>query len=249
LKISIVIPTRNAALDIAACLQALQGQSFRDFEVHVLDGQSTDGTGEAVRAYQGRVGAGVHWHCRPDHGVYDAMNKGVGVAQGEWLYFMGADDVLHDKDVLADVARCLTEGGVDIVYGDVLLKTTKQRLGGASSLHRLLFECNICHQALFYHRSVFDKLGPFNLRYPIWADWDFNIRCFRHPCLRSQWIDRVIAVYNDLPGRLSSCEDPVFAKELPVILLREAQQRQAELDALGNSRSYRLGQKFFGWLD
>lgn len=242
--ISVVIPTRNVESDIVACLESLRKQTFQQFEVCVVDAQSTDGTVKKVQAYTGRVGEALHCQSEPDLGVYDAMNKGISRVKGEWLYFMGADDVIHDPEVFADVARFITEGEMDLVYGDVVKKSSGSRYGGESSLDCLLFECNISHQAVFYHRAVFERIGGYNLRYPIWADWDINIRCFRHPYIRTRWMDRLIAVYNDNSG-ISLEEDPVFKKELPVTLLRESIRLERELAKITSTLGYRLCRRLF----
>jgi glycosyltransferase involved in cell wall biosynthesis len=220
--ISVVVPTRNAGPDIETCLGSLLAQTFGGYEVCVVDAQSTDGTLEKVRAHAGDA---VTWTSEPDRGVYDAMNKGIARARGEWLYFLGADDRLHDAEAFSDVAKAAAVSGLDLVYGDVVEKGSGARCGGEFTLERLLFEGNLCHQAVFYHRSLFERLGGYSARYPIWADWEFNIRCFRHPGLRARWIDRPIAVYRERAG-LSRQEDPVLRKELPVFLNREIAARE-----------------------
>jgi glycosyltransferase involved in cell wall biosynthesis len=223
--LTVVIPTRNAAADIERCLDSLAAQTSRDFAVCIVDAQSTDGTPERARAQALRAGLSLDCVSEPDAGVYDAMNKGIARSRSEWVYFLGADDILHDAQVLAEVAQCIANHGADIVYGDVIEKRSGARYGGAFSLDRLLFEGNLCHQSVFYRRSLFERLGGYSARYPIWADWDFNIRCFRHPDVRSLWFDRLIAVYQERTG-LSGMEDPVLRRELPVFLLREAAGRR-----------------------
>lgn len=217
--ISVIIPTRNAAPDIAACLESLRQQVFRDFEVCIVDVCSTDETLAVAQSYQGEVGAALRCQSEPDAGVYDAMNKGILHATGDWLYFLGADDVLHDALVFSDIARVIAATEADVVYGDVVLKSNGRRYCGESSLRRLLFDRNICHQAIFYRRLVFEKIGCYSLSYPIWADWDLNIRCFREPDIRSLWVDRVIAIYNDTSG-ISREIDVEFKKVLPGNVIR-----------------------------
>lgn len=248
--ISVIIPTRNVALDIDACLESLRRQTFQQFDIWVIDAQSTDGTIDKVNAYASKAGTALHCRSEPDLGVYDAMNKGILHAQGDWLYFLGADDIVHDPGVFAELAVCVAEGQAEIVYGDVVQKKSGARLGGESSLDSLLFKGNICHQAVLYHRSVFKQVGGYNLRYPIWADWELNIRSFRHPDIRTRWINRLIAVYNDNSG-LSQEEDPVFKKELPVTLLRDAHSQisamEKKIARLTGTLGYRMCKRLFGW--
>ncbi len=106
----------------------------------------------------------------------------------------------------------------DLVYGDVVLKSTSFRYAGRFDLDRLLFETNICHQAIFYRRKLFDTIGPYNLRYPICGDWDFNIRCFSNPALVTRYMDMVVSLYNDITGMSHTGKDKEFAKRLPLYL-------------------------------
>lgn len=243
--ISVVLPVRNAAEEVLDCLVALSNQTFRGFEVCVVDGASTDGTPERVSTFRDSHAMPLTLVSAPDVGVYDAMNKGIALTRGEWLYFMGADDRPYDSRVFEEVAGILSMTSADFVHGDVVLKGDGRRLGGKMTLDVLLFERNICHQAVFYRRGLIERVGGYSLRYPIWADWDMNLRCFKTPGVGVEWVDRIIAVFNDLGG-LSSKEDPIFRTELPATLLRDSQHA---LFGMRSTRSYRLGKKLFGWLD
>lgn len=243
--ISVVLPVRNAAEEVTDCLLALSRQTFRGFEVCVVDGASTDGTPDRVSRFRDGHDLPLTLVSAPDAGVYDAMNKGIALTRGEWLYFMGADDLPYDSQVFADVAAVLSMTSADFVHGDVVLKGDGRRLGGKMTLDVLLFEKNVCHQAVFYRRVLIERVGGYSLRYPIWSDWDMNLRCFKTPGVGVEWMDRVIALYNDLGG-VSAGEDPIFRRELPVTLLRDSQHALLEIRS---PRSYRLGKRLFGWLD
>jgi glycosyltransferase involved in cell wall biosynthesis len=215
---SIIVPTLNASATLHACLDSVMCQTCRDFELVLVDGGSTDGTLDIANGFAPNLGTRLAVHCGPDQGVYDAMNRGVGMATGTWLLFLGADDTLHEADTLARVAAFIGEHEPsDLVYGDVIMKSTRSRLAGVFDLDRLLFETNICHQSIFYRRELFAGIGPYNLRYRVWADWDFNIRCFSNPALVTRYMDFVVAHYNDMTG-LSAREgtDKEFRKRLPV---------------------------------
>jgi hypothetical protein len=110
------------------------------------------------------------------------------------------------------------DAGSHLAYGDVILRSSGAREGGEFDLDRLLFERNLCHQAVFYRRELFASIGPYNPRYRIWADWDFNIRCFSNPALVTRRMDVVVASYDDTGG-LSMQEDTELKKRLPVFIL------------------------------
>jgi glycosyltransferase involved in cell wall biosynthesis len=222
---SIVVPTLNVAPVVADCLASIARQSFGDFEVVVMDGGSNDKTLDVVAGFQATLGDRLSARTERDAGVYDAMNRGVAMARGDWMLFLGADDRLHGDDTLARVAAFIRENTASqLVYGDVILRGNSARYGGVFDLDALLFRRNICHQAIFYRREVFANLGPYNLRYPIWADWDFNIRCFLNPALVASHMDIVVADYNDAGG-LSMKEDAELQKRLPVFILSATRRK------------------------
>jgi glycosyltransferase involved in cell wall biosynthesis len=166
----------------------------------VIDGVSTDDTlritEEMSSGFQGRL----RLTSEPDKGVYDAMNKGILLARGEWLLFLGSDDRLNDEKVLASVADQLYPPGVDLVYGKALFQHCRHIYGGRFSLGKILLEGNICHQAIFYKKTVFEKIGPYDLAYKIYADYDYNIKCFSSKLIRHKYIDLIISEYNELDG-------------------------------------------------
>ncbi|KUH75768.1 glycosyltransferase [Mycolicibacterium novocastrense] len=215
---SIIIPTFNAAETLQTCLDSVVRQTWDSFEVILVDGRSTDGTLDVARGFTSELGTRLVVHSGSDDGPYDAMNRGVSMATGSWLLFLGADDTLHADDTLAQVVAFIeSQDHSDLVYGDAIMRSTGVRHAGAFDLDRLLFETNICHQSIFYRRAIFDGIGPYNLRYRVWADWDYNIRCFSNPALAIRYMDLVVANYNDMTG-LSMRErvDKEFRKRLPM---------------------------------
>jgi glycosyltransferase involved in cell wall biosynthesis len=231
---SIIVSTFNAASTLNACLDSVIRQTCSDFELVLIDGGSTDGTVEIADSFAAGLGARLVIHSGPDQGPYDAMNRGVGMATGAWLLFLGADDSLYESDTLARVSAFIREHEPsDLVYGDVLMRSTSMRHAGVFDLDRLLFETNICHQAIFYRRELFAGIGPYNLRYRLWADWDFNIRCFSNPALVIRYMDLVVAEYNDVTGLSGKAgEDKEFKKRLPMFFLSSASETSRRALAL-----------------
>jgi glycosyltransferase involved in cell wall biosynthesis len=214
---SIIVPTLNAVTTLRVCLDSIARQTCRDFELVVVDGGSTDGTPDIANSFAPNLGARLQIHCGTDQGAYDAMNRGVGLATGTWLLFLGGDDELYEADTLARVAAFIGEHEPsDLIYGDVIPRSASFRYGGAFDLDRLLFKGNICHQSIFYRRDLFESIGPYNLRYRVLADWDFNIRCFSNPALITRYIDLVVARYNDMGGLSNTVVDKEFLKRLPM---------------------------------
>lgn len=215
---SIILPTYNAGSTIEAALDSIVSQTFRDFELIIVDGLSSDNT-MVLASLQATKTPGIKIICEADEGIYDAMNKGIQKAMGDWIYFIGADDELHSLDCLQKVYEFISaKDSGDIFYGNVLISgdTNWAHDGhiydGAFNLDKLI-ERNICHQSIFYNLDFIRKeVGIFNKKYPICADWDFNLRCWS----KSEFVfmDIIIAQFNAGGESTITSEDTVFSEEL-----------------------------------
>jgi len=235
--LSIIIPSFQLGHELLGALDSISQQDFFNYEIIIVDGGSTDTTATVINESD----LPIYFLQEPDAGVYDAMNKGIKLAKGKWLYFMGADDRLA-KGVLNTIADYLQRNDVDIFYGNVTLTSNGNSYDGFFDLDKLLYKKNICHQAIFYGKHVFDKVGNYNLRYKIWADWDFNIRCFKHTELSVKYIDVTVAHYNDQYG-VSSTYDKVFCHELPSYYLNTIAALENEKAGLLSSKSFVIGNR------
>jgi len=172
--VSIVTVVLNGAAHIEQTIASVLGQSYPNLEYIVLDGGSTDGTLEILRRYGDRID---YWVSEPDRGIYDAMNRGVGLARGELIGLLNADD-FYEPNALAAVVKAYREKrGKGIYYGDnyVLQDELSLKYRNRASL-RYWLGMSICHQAMFVHREVYEKLGGYDLGYRFAADYDFLLR-------------------------------------------------------------------------
>jgi glycosyltransferase involved in cell wall biosynthesis len=182
-----------------------------DVEILVIDGGSTDGTPDMLRAHGDRL----RWISEPDNGVYDAMNKGVARARGRWLLFLGAGDRLR-PGVLARVAPRLPRNTLAFVYGNALMHDKGVVWDGPWTPEKFRTR-NICHQAIFYGRAVFSLLGKYDTRFRVLADYEMNMRCFAEKRVRKIFIDEVISDYEG--GGFSAVDrDEVFYEARPALL-------------------------------
>ncbi|HEU4458438.1 MAG TPA: glycosyltransferase family 2 protein [Methylibium sp.] len=227
--ISIVMPTMNSAAVLAAALESLARQSFRGFELLLCDGVSRDATLAIAEGFSMRLPA-LSIESRRDSGVYDAINHGVRRARGRWFLVLGSDDRLHADDTLARAAEALeAERDAAVVYGDVRamadgpVGARGSRYTGALTTAGLLGR-NLCQQSVFYRRELFDELGGFDLRFRLYADWDFNLRAaLAHPM---RWIDLVVADYA-ATGMSAGAVDERFLAEMPERIRLELHRRAA----------------------
>ncbi len=209
-RLSIIIPTFKAEKTLGASLDSVFSQDFGDWELLIMDGGSADDT-LTIAAAAAEKDPRIRVLSGPDKGVYDAMNKGIVEARGEWLFFLGSDDFLYDAHVLSAVFARPDVDDVDFLYGNVVSPSYSGIYDGAFDLPKLLRR-NISHQAIFYRRTLFCRIPAYNLRYKGYADWDLNIRLFLDAGVRIRYIGGTIARFG--PGGLSSRHDVPFLQEV-----------------------------------
>lgn len=201
--VSIVIVTRNAEADLPTCLQSINAQSFQNLQIIIFDGASSDGTIEILKNHNNQIS---FWQSEPDKGIYDAMNKAVKKALGQWVYFLGADDVVLPG--FSEMANKLANPST-IYYGDCLTDKSL-KLDGAFTGYRLT-KMNICHHAIFYPREVFSKyLYP--QQFTVYADHALNVQCWGDSSFSRIYIPIEIARFKTT-GFSSNTQDELFKKE------------------------------------
>lgn len=182
--ISIIVAVRNGAETVDRCIRSVASQTFAGRELIVIDGGSTDGTVDIVRRHAGTV---TYWSSEPDRGIYDAWNKGLAHARGEWICFLGCDDYLWRADTLAHLAAVLAGAYPPhrVVYGQVALVNERgsemQRVGEDWSSARERFDQIMClpHTGLMHHCSLFETHGKFDESFRISGDYEMLLRELR----------------------------------------------------------------------
>ncbi|OGR30519.1 MAG: hypothetical protein A2139_08060 [Desulfobacca sp. RBG_16_60_12] len=208
-KISIITPTLNSGKTLEACILSVANQTYSNKEHLIIDGQSTDDTLSIFKKYAAKYPQ-IKWVSEKDGGIYDAMNKGINLSSGDWLYFLGSDDIFCSNTVLHDIFNRMKVSKFDVIYGNVKWGNTEQLYDGPFSRLKLL-QKNICHQAIFTRKIVFDNLGKFDTNYKAWADWVFNLQWYNRRDIRHCYIDIAIARYN-LDGYSKHNHDMLFIK-------------------------------------
>jgi len=176
-KISVIIPTFNSAKTIEDTLESIMSQNWPDLQIIIQDGGSTDDTRSIVGKYPTALSG---WQSEPDNGIYDAMNKGIGRATGEIIAILNSDDTWL-PGTLERVASAFSRNpDVGIVSGSI--EVWEDLPSGAkvvlrSSLLHLHNGMTVQHPATFVRRNVYERVGLFNTRYQIGADYDFVLRC------------------------------------------------------------------------
>lgn len=181
-KFSVITVTYNAAAVLEDTIQSVITQTYHHVEYIIVDGGSTDGTLDIVAQYRDRIATVV---SEPDKGLYDAMNKGMRLATGDYLCFLNAGDSFHEDDTLQSIAHSLTGSALpDVIYGQTELVDSEghfvrmRRLSAPEHLNWKSFRQGmlVCHQAFFAKRALAE---PYDLRYRFSADFDWCIRVMK----------------------------------------------------------------------
>lgn len=216
LKITVATVTYNAATLIARTIASVEAQDYPYVEHLVIDGNSTDDTLTQIHHYQERNSIAAVQHevaclSEPDEGLYDAMNKALREASGDYILFLNAGDTLHDEHTLSHIAACASEDvRPAVIYGETDLYDTQghfvrhRRLSPPPKLNWRSFKQGmlVCHQA-FCARLDIAREQPYDLRYRFSADFDWCIRIMRQAArerLPLVSVGEVIAHYLDDEG-------------------------------------------------
>lgn len=243
-KISIITPTLNSEKDIESCILSVAEQSYKNIEHLIIDGLSTDATLEIVEKYAQQY-PHVKFISEKDSGIYDAMNKGIDMASGDWLYFLGSDDVFYGKEVLEKVFIKNNYSDLfDFLYGDVIWGDTQKIYDGKFSPLKLT-ERNICHQAIFFKKELFIQYGKFNVNYKAAADWAFNIKIFNLDDVRKKYINTIIAKYQ-INGFSSLHFDNLFmSNKLDLIKNSFPEEYKCIIDITTKDKNFKFAEENF----
>lgn len=181
-KFTVITVTYNAASVLEDTIQSVISQTYHHIEYLIIDGASKDGTLNVVKKYEERITRVV---SEPDGGLYDAMNKGIALATGDYLCFLNAGDSFHEDDTLQQIVHSLQGTELpDVIYGETALVDAKghflrmRRLAAPEVLTWKSFQQGmlVCHQAFFAKRTLVE---PYDLRYRFSADFDWCIRVMK----------------------------------------------------------------------
>ena len=175
-KISIITINYNDSSGLQKTFDSVFGQTWQDFEYVVIDGGSTDGSKELIEHYQNQID---YWVSEPDSGIYNAMNKGIAVATGEYLLFLNAGDHFYSNTVLEENLKEICDA--DVISFDIELienSISKIHVLPKTITFSVMFQSTLAHQSTFIKRLLFDELGKYDEQYLIVADWTFFMNIF-----------------------------------------------------------------------
>ncbi len=196
MKLSIITINYNNNSGLEKTIESIVNQTYKDFEYIIIDGNSSDDSVESIKKSASKIN---YWISEPDKGVYNAMNKGIKVAKGNYVIFMNSGDVFFDKKTL-EIAANYFASEKDIYYGNALYYNDKgyERLENnpenLSFWHLKTFGIN--HQATFFKRILFEKIGFYNEQLKICSDWEFLLKALIKNQASYQKIQATICRYD-----------------------------------------------------
>lgn len=166
MKYSIITVNYNNAIGLQETVESVANQTFKDYEHIIIDGGSTDGSKDIIQRYKDNFS---YWCSEPDKGIYNAMNKGISHANGDYLLFLNSGDVFHNADVLCDINQLGDE--VDVILGLVMRMDNKEmQVKHEPSVVLQLVRNTISNQGAFFKKTIFNK-HQYNESLKIVSDW------------------------------------------------------------------------------
>ncbi len=211
LIVSIITTAYNAKSTIETTISSVLNQTYDAIEYIIIDGKSTDGTIEILQKYSNKI----KFISEDDDGIYDAMNKALNLATGDFIYFLGADDTFYGNHVVENVVKSITNKD-EIYYGDVYMLELHKTYWGKFNRIKLGMG-NICHQSIFYPKAVY-KNFHYNLKYKIYADYFYNLSLYNK--IKFNYVNIIIANFSVL-GASQYMEDKKFAQVKKRLVINE----------------------------
>lgn len=195
MKISIITPVFNNKDFIEECIKSVESQSYLDMEHIIIDGGSTDGTLEILKKYKDKIKV----VSEKDRGSYDAMNKGINLAEGDIIGILNSDDIYFNKKVLKKVADCFIDKNIGACYGDLIFvkknnlnKLVRYWKAGEYIESKLNYGWMPPHPTFFVRKSIYDKYGVFNLNFKLASDYELILRLLKIHKIKIKYIPEIL---------------------------------------------------------
>lgn len=192
-KLSIITINLNNASGLRKTIESVISQTFSDFEYIIIDGGSTDGSVDVIKEYSDKI---TYWVSEPDKGIYNAMNKGIEKATGEYCIFMNSGDCLFNNTIVEEVFKQENNLGYDIIYGNLQRTFTDNTIDivlmPVQITPKFLIESTLCHQITFIRRDLFCRFGKYREDLQVVSDWAFFLKVIVFANTTRHYIDKVI---------------------------------------------------------
>ena len=195
MKISIVTATYNSGATVRDTMESVLRQTYTQIEHIIVDGGSSDNTMEIVRELEPLYGGRLRYVSEPDHGIYDAMNKGIAMATGDVIGILNSDDFFSADNIVATLAAELADAKTDAVYGDVhyvdssdLTKCVRYYSSRTFRPWMMKLGFQPAHPSFYCRKAVYDRHGSFDINFRVAADFEHLLRLLYIHRIRARYI-------------------------------------------------------------
>lgn len=195
MKISVITVTYNSSCTLSDAMMSVLNQTYGDIEYIVVDGASTDGTLDIIQQYEPLFEGRMKWSSAKDHGIYDAMNKGIRLATGDVVGILNSDDYFTSNDVLERMVSTFEDANVDAVYGDIHFihdgrpdKCVRYYSSKSFRPIWLRFGFMPAHPSFYCRREVFERAGLYKTDYAIGSDYEMMVRLFMVHKIKAKYL-------------------------------------------------------------
>jgi glycosyltransferase involved in cell wall biosynthesis len=205
MRLSIITINWNNATGLEKTMQSVATQSFKEFEYIVVDGASTDGSIEVVKLYESKF-AHLEWVSEPDSGIYNAMNKGIRMASGDYIQILNSGDCLAKEDVIERMLSALENAGVpSILYGNMVkcfpegYRIVDKSFAGQEITMLGMYKGTLNHDPAYIRRDLFDKYGFYDESLKIVSDWKWYLQAIILGDEKPKYVDLDVTLF-DMTG-------------------------------------------------
>lgn len=195
IRVSIVTVTYNSAATIEETIKSVLSQTYKQIEYIIVDGLSGDATTDIIKKYESEFGGRMRWVSEKDGGIYDAMNKGIGMATGDVVGILNSDDYFTSPTVVERLAAAFEDAGTDAVYGDIHFiregepgKCVRYYSSRRFSPGWLRFGFMPAHPSFYARREVYEQAGLYKTDYRIGSDYEMMVRLFCRQHIRARYL-------------------------------------------------------------
>lgn len=196
MKITVITVVFNSVKTIDSCIKSILSQTYPLIEYIVIDGNSTDGTKQAVEAYGEKI---TRFLSEKDSGIYDAMNKGIAMATGDVIGILNADDFYADSGVISDVVKSMSASNAEACYGDLEYVDSsdtsvikRKWVAGTYRGNSFLYGWMPPHPTFFIAAQCYKRLGSFRLDLGSAADYELMLRMIHKAGISPTYVPRVL---------------------------------------------------------
>lgn len=262
MKLSIVTINYNNVLGVKKTLLSVSNQTCRDIEHVIVDGGSSDGSRSVIEEYANKSLYSVIWVSEPDKGIYNAMNKGLRMATGEYIQILNSGDVLADEHVVERMLAALEEKNYpEILYGNMMKAFPDGRLirdrGYAGNAPTMLgfIRGTLNHDPVYIRKTLFDRFGYYREDLPITADWRWYVEAIPLGGIIPVYVDIDVTLF-DMTGisetqleRRETERDEELKRILPIGVYMDYSMYRFLLEQMRRIKRYPLVYKFFYFVE